>query len=170
MTTPSAAGWYPDPSGAPGQRFFDGFAWTEHRAPLPVQEPRPIDDLPLPPPAYLLHSPAAVAWATALGSPVAGGIVLALNYWKWGQKGLAATVIVAGLVATGILFWLAWVVPEAVPVAAFLVPQVIGGYFLAQSLQGRRLDAHIVSGGKKASNWIGAASGSQFSHRSSAPP
>jgi hypothetical protein len=23
-------GWYPDPSGAPGQRYFDGSNWTEH--------------------------------------------------------------------------------------------------------------------------------------------
>ena len=30
MTTP--AGWYPDPSGQPGQRYFDGINWTEHRA------------------------------------------------------------------------------------------------------------------------------------------
>jgi len=30
------AGWYPDPSGAPIQRYFDGHDWTEHRAP-----PRP---------------------------------------------------------------------------------------------------------------------------------
>lgn len=25
------AGWYPDPSGAPGQRYFDGANWTEHQ-------------------------------------------------------------------------------------------------------------------------------------------
>jgi hypothetical protein len=25
-------GWYPDPSGTPGQRYFDGTNWTEHRA------------------------------------------------------------------------------------------------------------------------------------------
>ena len=27
-----AAGWYPDPSGNGGQRYFDGQAWTSHRA------------------------------------------------------------------------------------------------------------------------------------------
>ncbi|MFF2372253.1 DUF2510 domain-containing protein [Agromyces sp. NPDC058110] len=27
------AGWYPDPSGAPAQRWWDGAAWTEHSAP-----------------------------------------------------------------------------------------------------------------------------------------
>jgi hypothetical protein len=28
------AGWYPDPQGAPVQRYWDGGAWTEHTAPL----------------------------------------------------------------------------------------------------------------------------------------
>src|SRR4029077_8514165 len=60
---------------------------------------------------------------------------------------------------TGVLYWLAWMVPETVPAAVFLVPQILGGYFLARSLQGRRFSAHIVSGGKKASNWIGAGIG-----------
>jgi Protein of unknown function (DUF2510) len=30
------AGWYPDPSGTPGQRYFDGTDWTEHRSDLPA--------------------------------------------------------------------------------------------------------------------------------------
>ena len=31
MTTP--AGWYPDPDGSGGQRYWDGSIWTEHRSP-----------------------------------------------------------------------------------------------------------------------------------------
>jgi hypothetical protein len=27
MTAPLPPGWYPDPSGAPGQRYWDGYAW-----------------------------------------------------------------------------------------------------------------------------------------------
>lgn len=30
----SAPGWYPNPAGGPGQRYFDGQQWTEHHAPL----------------------------------------------------------------------------------------------------------------------------------------
>ena len=89
-------------------------------------------------PPTRLHSPAGVAWATALGTPAAGGIVLALTYWKWGQKSLAAAAIAAGLLTTGVLFWLAWLAPETVPATAFLVLQILD------------------SSGKTASNWIGA--------------
>jgi hypothetical protein len=32
-TPPTAAGWYPDPDGSGGQRYWDGSAWTEHRSP-----------------------------------------------------------------------------------------------------------------------------------------
>jgi Domain of unknown function (DUF4352)/Protein of unknown function (DUF2510) len=34
-------GWYPDPSGAPGQRYFNGRDWTEHRAAAPLPPPPP---------------------------------------------------------------------------------------------------------------------------------
>ena len=30
--TNTPPGWYPDPSGMSGQRYFDGTDWTEHRA------------------------------------------------------------------------------------------------------------------------------------------
>ena len=35
MTAP-AAGWYPDPHGTGGTRWWDGGAWTEHAAPPPA--------------------------------------------------------------------------------------------------------------------------------------
>jgi hypothetical protein len=43
MTTPpTPAGWYPDPDGSGGQRYWDGSTWTEHRAPAaPIYEPEP---------------------------------------------------------------------------------------------------------------------------------
>ena len=42
MTTPPGPppGWYPDPSGAPGQRYFDGRTWSENRAPAVPDPPR----------------------------------------------------------------------------------------------------------------------------------
>ena len=41
MTTP--AGWYPDPDGSGGQRYFDGQSWTAHRAAGPAVEAPPLD-------------------------------------------------------------------------------------------------------------------------------
>lgn len=39
MTTSSVpAGWYPDPGGGSGQRYFDGTQWTEHRSDVPAHE------------------------------------------------------------------------------------------------------------------------------------
>ena len=53
MTTPpTPAGWYPDPDGSGGQRYWDGSAWTEHRAPGPQATPEPSEPpAPAEPPA-----------------------------------------------------------------------------------------------------------------------
>jgi hypothetical protein len=37
-TPPTPAGWYPDPDGSGGQRYWDGSEWTEHRSPA-IPEP-----------------------------------------------------------------------------------------------------------------------------------
>jgi hypothetical protein len=47
MTTP--AGWYSDPDGSGGQRYWDGSAWTEHRAPAAHEPTEPT--APAEPPA-----------------------------------------------------------------------------------------------------------------------
>jgi hypothetical protein len=42
MTTPNTpAGWYSDPDGSGGQRYWDGQQWTEHRAPAAAAPPPP---------------------------------------------------------------------------------------------------------------------------------
>ena len=101
-------------------------------------EPQPPPPFAVPPPADRLYSPGDVALATFLGAPAAGGVVLALNYRKWGQKPLAAATVAVGVVVTAILGWLAWIVPSYIPSVVFLAPQVIGGYLVAKWLQGRK--------------------------------
>jgi hypothetical protein len=60
MTTPpTPAGWYPDPDGSGGQRYWDGIIWTEHRfpaapaapPPAPVESPAPAEPAPSAQPA-----------------------------------------------------------------------------------------------------------------------
>jgi hypothetical protein len=58
MTSLPPAGWYPNPSGAPGQRYFDGRGWTAHHrsspptsmpvAPQPMYPPIPRHPVPMP--------------------------------------------------------------------------------------------------------------------------
>ena len=45
MTSP-VSGWYPDPHGQPGERFWDGASWTDHTRAVPAP---PVVDAP---PAY----------------------------------------------------------------------------------------------------------------------
>ena len=33
-----APGWFPDPSGQPGQRYYDGQQWTQQFVPTPPPE------------------------------------------------------------------------------------------------------------------------------------
>jgi hypothetical protein len=43
MTSPPQPepGWYPDPSGGPGQRYWDGRQWQAFPPPVPVPQPPP---------------------------------------------------------------------------------------------------------------------------------
>lgn len=62
MSTP--AGWYPDPSGAPGTRWWDGAQWSAH-----TQQAAPA----LPPvPRYGEYAPTAPAADAPAGYPPAG--------------------------------------------------------------------------------------------------
>jgi uncharacterized protein YbjQ (UPF0145 family) len=66
MAPDVAAGWYPDPQGGGGQRYWDGAAWTEHVQPGAQAAPPPP---PPPPPA----GGGNVAQAASISQADAGG-------------------------------------------------------------------------------------------------
>jgi len=67
MTTPpTPADWYPDPENPGGLRYWDGFSWTEHRAPAPGVAQPPADEPPADQPAD--EPPPADAQATSVVS------------------------------------------------------------------------------------------------------
>jgi uncharacterized RDD family membrane protein YckC len=77
------ASWYPDPDGSGGQRYWDGNAWTGHRAPPP------------PPSPYLQHGAwAPLPWKGAdLGRPAQGPGALADPGRRFGARMLDVLVL-----------------------------------------------------------------------------
>lgn len=78
------AGWYPDPELSGWQRYFDGAAWTEHRAPDPGVAP----------PGYGQPWPPPPPWKGALlGRPHHGAGALATPGRRLGARALDALVL-----------------------------------------------------------------------------
>ncbi|MCB0950871.1 MAG: DUF2510 domain-containing protein [Mycobacterium sp.] len=93
MSTPPPPGWYCNPSGAPGQRYFDGQDWTPHHraAPTPTQPPLAgMSTHALPQPAYLSAPPLPYANAAPPAVVVTGpnhvlhALLTLLTFWACG--------------------------------------------------------------------------------------
>jgi hypothetical protein len=118
----------------------------------------PGDARPLPPPpppairASKLYDTNSVGLATFLGSPLAGSILMALNYRRLKKPAWAFCTVVAGLIVTGLAGLLAFVIPQGVSIGVS-----IGLLFAiracAQGLQGRDIEQHRREGGSVASAW-----------------
>ena len=114
-----------------------------------------------PPPTYRLFTPRAVAISSFIGSSVAGGIVMAINYYRVGKRGESAAAVIGSVLllivlAVGMAF-----APQAESAPATLVGLVQATlmYVAAQSLQGTLLEKHVARGGPLESGWLGAGIG-----------
>jgi hypothetical protein len=101
-----------------------------------------------------LHTENHVALAAFLGSPLAGSIVLAINFARLGRQAAALGSLLLGTLATVVLFGLAFAVP--LPNGAGVLLGL--GYamlmrLIAKRLQGEELAAHVKAGGAIASAW-----------------
>jgi hypothetical protein len=110
-------------------------------------------------PGYKLHSPGDAALATFLGSPLAGCIVLAINYFKLGRSLAGWQAILLGLLASIALVTLGVKMPAHSPGFLVAVVSLIATYGLAKALQGSIYENHLSEGGEKASGWIAAGIG-----------
>jgi len=110
-------------------------------------------------PRYKLHLPGGATLATFLGSPVAGTLILALNYQKLGRSGAAVLSVIVGVLATILILALALMLPAKTPNALFIIPQIAVMAALAKSLQGPAVERHKQLGGKIASMWVSAGIG-----------
>jgi hypothetical protein len=111
-------------------------------------------------PSYQLYSPGSMVLVTFLGTPLAGGVLLALNFHRLGLKGSALKALLGGVFTTMALYLIAQLLPERSPLPGILlVPQLMGVHRLALHYQGRLLQEHQQAGGKLASSWRAAGLG-----------
>jgi hypothetical protein len=108
-----------------------------------------------------LYDSTAVGIAAFLGSPLAGSALMALNYRRLGKPSVALRTVMAGVLATVLLFGIAYLVPEDQPAgrSVLSVWGLIGTVAVARNLQGSIVAAHRSAGGKVGSRWFGAAIG-----------
>src|SRR5690349_2588639 len=74
--------------------------------------PTPPRPAPAPPPSYRLYDRYAVALATFLGTPAAGGVLLAMNYRRLGRPERALLSVVLAILATALLIAVGLVLPN----------------------------------------------------------
>jgi hypothetical protein len=111
--------------------------------------------------SFTLHPVRGVVWAAFWGTPVAAGIVMAINYWRVGRKTAALLTVAVAFVATVALCAVLAAIPEDVkiPNVVFIVPQLIAVYLIANALQGELIGSHAGRGGAVASAWASVGIG-----------
>jgi len=106
----------------------------------------------VPAPSYSLFDYQGVGLATFFGTPLAGSILMALNYRRLGNARAAAKMIGGGIVITALSMILGHAVPSsmAMPLAVGVMLAMVNG---AKALQGPLVEEHARLGGKLVSRW-----------------
>jgi hypothetical protein len=113
---------------------------------------------PQPIPSYKLFDSTAVAFATFFGSPIAGAALMALNYRRLGKGKSAILAMVGGLVVTGMVILLAYLIPPSGSTAIAIV--LVGAMKnVAKALQGAAIEQHLRQVGSLGSSWTASGLG-----------
>lgn len=116
----------------------------------PVHTP---SGLALPGQAVPLYNANQVALATFCGTVLAGSILMALNERRVGRHAAGWAIVGVGLLVTGMIFGLAFVLPDNVPSAPISIAPIVAMRFFAHRRQGAFVTEHLHLGGKKGSGW-----------------
>jgi hypothetical protein len=100
-----------------------------------------------------LYSPGQVAWASFLGTPVAGCVLLAINFQRFGQITAANLALVTGFIGTIVVFAIAFVLPDNFPNLVLPLAYTFGMYQGAKQWQGETYQHRLANGDRKASGW-----------------
>jgi hypothetical protein len=110
-------------------------------------------------PRITLYSPGHIAWATFLGAPIAGFVLLALNYRRFGNSAAANLALIAGLIGTVLVLAIASVLPDSFPNSVLPAAYTFGMYLSVKSLQGNEYEHRLANGGIKGSGWVATGIG-----------
>jgi hypothetical protein len=112
-------------------------------------------------PRYKLFDVGNITLASFLGGPLAGSILLGLNYQRLGDQGKAWSSYLCGAAVMAAAAGLGFVIPHGVqyPIAIGLI---VAMRQVAERLQGPAISKHVDAGGKLATKWIGFGVGMAF--------
>lgn len=103
-------------------------------------------------PAYALFDSASVTLATFFGTPIAGSILMAVNYRRLGKEVNAAVAFLAGLTATILVIISGNFIPSTYT-SGLAIVLVVAMRAIAQAVQGQAVQQHVSQGGKLGSRW-----------------
>ena len=89
-----------------------------------------------------LFSPIHVTLATAIGGPLAGAVVIAMNYRQLARTGAGTIAILLGALATVALLIAGWLLPKDVSPLLIVAGYTGLLYLVATMIQGPSLEAH----------------------------
>lgn len=112
-----------------------------------------------PPPPYKLFNTSAVTLATFLGSPLAGAVLMAINFRRTGRKSAAKITAVCGVAGTAALMGISSILPDGIPIWVTAIPPLVVTSFLSQYFQGEELQLHTRRRGQLGSRWAAAGVG-----------
>ena len=113
-------------------------------------------------PKTRFYSRGQVAWASFLGGPIGGCLLLALNYRRLGDSTAANRVLLGGSIVTFLLCAVSGVLPETTPVAwerGVRIGIVCSMFECARIWQGKAYENWLANGGTKGSGWVATGAG-----------
>ena len=110
-------------------------------------------------PKTVLYSPGQIAWATSLGAPIAGCVILGLNYRRLGALTAAKTALIAGVIGTALIVLIAFALPHWVPNQALPMAYTFAVYQFAKRRQGKAYKDWLEDGARKGSGWVATGVG-----------
>ena len=111
------------------------------------------------PPDYKLYSVGHIALAAFLGSPIAGGLLIASNHRKLGNPSAAWGWAAFGVLLTGVLFAVGYMLPAGISGTGVAAGGVFAMYQVAKQTLGADIEEHEHQRGQMASGWAAAGIG-----------